>query len=106
MLSDWERNEKKDELKWFFHKLGEAINDTVNHSEEVQDILNQIKKFGLRVDISMIIGLGIYNSFPDKDVKNKEGNDHLEKSIRFELTTDDRAFLALNKIVLNLESSD
>ena len=100
MFNDGESYEKKDELKRLFKILGEVINDTLSHSKEVQEILSQIRIFGLGVDLSMVIGLGLY-SRSDGDHEILLSSD--EEKIRFELTSGDVAFLEDHKLKLSLD---
>jgi len=99
-----ERHEKKDELKRLFKRLGRVINETLSHSDEVQEILSQIKVFGLGVDLSMVIGLGLYTS-ADSDHEALLGTESEEnEEIRFELTSGDITFLEHHKIKLNMDN--
>ncbi|MGA1842513.1 MAG: hypothetical protein ACMUIU_18015 [bacterium] len=103
MFYDEDSYEKKDELKRLFKKLGEVINDTLSHSKEVQDILSRIRIFGLGVDLSMVVGLGLH-ARSDSDQEGVLGPEKVsEGEIRFELTSGDRAFLEHNKIRLNID---
>jgi hypothetical protein len=104
MFYDQDSHEKKDELKRLFKRLGEVINDTLSHSKEVQDILSRIKIFGLGVDLSMVVGLGLH-ARTDADQEGVLGPDTVsEGEIRFELTSGDKAFLAHNRIRFNIDN--
>jgi hypothetical protein len=103
MFYDEDSHEKKDELKRLFKRLGEVINDTLSHSKEVQDILSRIKIFGLGVDLSMVVGLGLHarSDSDQKGVFDPNPDKVSEGEIRFELTSGDKAFLAHNKLRKN-----
>ena len=105
MYFDKEYPEKKDELKRLFKKLGRVINDTLSHSDEVQDILSQIKIFGLGVDLSMVVGLGLYtNSETDQEIVFGTETEQPEEEIRFELTSGDLTFLERHRIRLTMDT--
>ena len=104
MYYDKEYPEKKDELKRLFKKLGRVINDTLTHSDEVQEILSQIKIFGLGVDLSMVVGLGLYtNSETDQEIVFGTETEQ-EEEIRFELTSGDLTFLERHRIRLTMDT--
>lgn len=103
MFFDGDSHENKDELKKLFKRLGEVINDTLSHSKDVQDILSQIRIYGLGVDLSMVIGLGLHTR-PDADQDMVFGPETVpEGEIRFELTSGDKAFLEHNKLRLTID---
>lgn len=104
MYYDKEYPEKKEELKKLFKKLGRVINDTLSHSDEVQEILSQIKIFGLGVDLSMVVGLGLYtNSETDQEIVFGTETEQQEE-IRFELTSGDLTFLERHRIKLTMDA--
>ena len=95
--------ENKEELKWLFKRLGEIINETLADSKEVQEVLGQIKRFGLGVDLSMVMGLGLYyrpDSCPNLTAELEEPP---EGELRFELTSWDESFLKLNGLLFRME---
>lgn len=104
-MFEGESKEKKEELKWLFRKLGEVINDTLSHSEDVQEVISQIRKCGLGVDLSMVIGLGLYCN---TDVcQNNSDLDTVPKGeIRFELTSADKVFLEEFNLRLNIDNDN
>ncbi|MBN2372997.1 hypothetical protein JXL19_04330 [bacterium] len=104
-MIEGESKEKKEELKLLFKKLGDVINDTLSHSDDVQEVLRQMRKWGLGVDLSMVIGLGLYCN---TDLMQKDsGNGAIpNEEIRFELTTEDRAFLNELNLRLNIDNDN
>ena len=104
MFNDEDSHEKKDELKRLFKRLGEVINDTLSHSKEVQDILSQIRIFGLGVDLSMVVGLGLHARSDSEQEGIFSPETVNEGEIRFELTSGDKAFLSHNKIRLTIDN--
>ncbi len=104
MMFDEEFKERKEKLKWYFKRLGEAINDTLTHSQEVQEMLSQIRGFGFGVDLSMVIGLGLYSNMNDPQ-NDFEKEAPFREEIRFELTPEDMAFLQQNNLCLDIEEN-
>ena len=102
MSSDKDSSEDKEELKGLFKRLGEIINETLADSEDVQEVLGQIRNFGLGVDLSMVMGLGFHYR-PDV-CQDLDGP--FDGKIRFELTSGDRKFLGHNKISLDIDSEN
>jgi len=95
--------EKNDSLKLYFKRLGEIVNETLSQSKEFQEVLNQIKSFGFGVDLSMIIGLGLYvNS--KQTVKDYESGPLLKEGIRFEITSEDNVFLQRNGLRFDIDN--
>ena len=103
MEFDGESYERKDELKRLFKRLGEVINDSLSHSREVQDILSEIRVFGLGVDLSMVIGLGLYSRSDGGQDIIFDPDELPEEKIRFELTSGDAKFLEHHKLKLSLD---
>jgi hypothetical protein len=103
MPSDANAHENRNELKQLFKRLGEVINDTLSHSEEVQEILQEIRILGMGVDLSMVIGLGLYSH---ADGTHEILFDSDEEGIRFELTPADMAFLDQYKLKLIMDATE
>ncbi|MGA1844794.1 MAG: hypothetical protein ACMUIS_09575 [bacterium] len=103
MSFDANAHENRNELKKLFKRLGEVINDNLSHSEEVQEILHQIRILGMGVDLSMVIGLGLYSH---ADGTHEILFDSDEEEIRFELTSADRAFLDQYKLKLIMDATE
>lgn len=99
-------DQNQDELKGLFKRLGEIINETLASSKEVQEILKQIKDFGLGVDLSMVMGLGLYYR-PDMSQNFGIDNDETQNgNIKFEITSGDEKFLRQNRLGLAIDNDN
>ena len=93
----------KEELKGLFRRLGEVINETLADSKEVQEILKVIKGFGLGVDLSMVMGLGLYYRPDVSQDFGLDKDDTQGDKIKFEITSGDMQFLEKNRLGLIMD---
>ncbi len=81
-------NEDETSIKNMIEGVAKAINQSMADSEEIQNVLDNIKAQGYGVDLLLAACIGIYKE--NKDETEREEN--LEP-ISVELNQDDRAFL-------------
>lgn len=101
-MSEYLSNEQKERLMRHFKRLGEVVNETLSASEEIQDMLGQIREFGFGVELTMLIGLGLSPSSRRSD-KAKTSDLLSQETKEFILTQEDKLFLSSNGITIDAE---
>ena len=93
--------EQDPQFKESIRQLGMAVNDSLSESEQVADILAQIREGGYDVLLILELTVGFSKRGKNSVVHRERINTQSEKTFEIRLTDEDSAFLKSLRIIAN-----